>query len=393
VNSKKPAEIIFAIRHELRYFWPAFTANVNLSLRRRVFNKWIRHLTEHPPEVLAGANIDRTRGIRQHLLGLKSHSTFNVELAPPDAVLDRLSYHDLSTTFRQEFFDFKPAGISTLHSHVFPYFVEWCAANRECGSQWIHTYHAPYLPEYAKGELEPWQMEINRAGTEVARDADVRISVSRWQRDYLSKTHRIETIYVPNGIDVSFCDKGDAARFHREFGRSNFVLWVGCNDPVKNPADFVRIAQGMPEVDFVMIGDGLDPETMAVEWDVIPTSNLVFTGQLPRLAVQDALAACATLVVTSKREGLPTVVLEALSHSRPVVIPNDPGCLEAAGNLANVFVFEHHNLDEAVARTKEALSYDGTDRVAARERVLDEFDWKVVGRQLDSFYRSGVKRY
>jgi glycosyltransferase involved in cell wall biosynthesis len=120
--------------------------------------------------------------------------------------------------------------------------------------------------------------------------------------------------------------------------------------------------------------------------------NLAFTGPLPRLAVQDALAACAILVVTSKREGLPTLILEALSHSRPVVIPRDPGCLEAAGDLANVFVFEHHNIDEAVARTREALRYDGSDRVAARERILDEFDWRIVIQQLDTFYRNGVNR-
>jgi glycosyltransferase involved in cell wall biosynthesis len=258
--------------------------------------------------------------------------------------------------------------------------------------QWIHTYHAPYLPEYAKGDLEPWQLEINRVGTEVARHAHVRISVSKWQRDYLKTEHQIDTTYLPNGIDVAFCDKGDAARFEREFGYANFVLFVGSNDPVKNPADFVRIAQSLPDVNFVMIGDGLDRESMSDEWNVVAPPNLSFTGRLSRLAVQDALAACAALIVTSKREGLPTLVLEALTHSRPVVIPRDPGCLEAAGELANVFVFDHGNIGEAAAGTLEAIRYDGLDRAALRERILDEFDWRVVGKQLDSFYGDGVSQ-
>ena len=49
--------------------------------------------------------------------------------------------------------------------------------------------------------------------------------------------------------------------------------------------------------------------------------NLHLYGSASRREVQDALAACSVLVVTSKREGLPTLVLEAMvdrkTSSRP----------------------------------------------------------------------------
>ena len=48
--------------------------------------------------------------------------------------------------------------------------------------------------------------------------------------------------------------------FIKRMGLRNFILNVSRHDPVKNPKEFVLLAQAMPEYNFVIIGNGLTKE-------------------------------------------------------------------------------------------------------------------------------------
>jgi glycosyltransferase involved in cell wall biosynthesis len=242
-----------------------------------------------------------------------------------------------------------------------------------------------YFPEFARGDLEPFQQEVNEALIREARHAAVRLSVSRWQQEYLLTEHGIATDYLPNGVDVAACERGRAARFCRRYGiRGPFILYVGRNDPVKNPADFVRLAGVLPSHTLVMLGQDLDAEVLRYEWEVAVPDNLIVLGKASPNEVQDALAASAALVVTSKREGLPTLVLEAMVHGKPVVVPAEAGCVEAVGTCG--FIYQPGDITDLAAQTLAALG--DTDKSGkGRQRVLEEYDWRVVAKRLDDIYR------
>lgn len=356
------------------------------SRKKRRFESWIADLRKHPPDCLVGSNFASYGGMRAHIRAIQKYSALNVALAPSDEALEGLDPHDFKTSFREAFLDYDGAGISVAHSHVFPWFIEWCMRHRGPGMRWVHTYHAPYLPEYARGPLLPWQNEINEYLIRHARHADVRISVARWEQAWLREVHDIETAYLPNGVDVPACDLGDAARFSSRTGRRDFVLFVGRNDPVKNPADFVRLAARMPDREFVMMGGGLSAEALRSDWGIEVPENLTLYGDASPPDVQDAMAACGAVVMTSRREGLPTVVLEAMAHSRPVVVPDEPGCVEAIDGGRCGWIYSPDAMDDLVEKTRLALN--GQDTAArGRERVLSEYDWRVVAPRLDMIYR------
>ncbi len=354
-----------------------------------MFDAWLAELRAHPPDVLIGANFDKQGGVGNHIQSIRRYSSLRVEPAPSDKLMASLRIHDFQSELRQSFLEFAPRGIRVLHSHVFPWFIEWCRKHQESGVRWVHTYHNMYFPEFGKQGLEPWQKEMNHVLVNDARHADVRISVSRWQSAFLEKEYGIPTIYLPNGVDVSLCDRADANRFIRKTGLSRFVLYAGRDDPVKNPADFVRLAQRLPHHRFVMIGHGLTPEVLQKEWEVDVPENLYFYGSASRGEVQDALAACSALVVTSKREGLPTLVLEAMTHRKAVVVPDEAGCMEAIGQGEFGFIYRQGGLDDLAAKTLSALA-DADRGQRARERVLAEYDWRVVAPRLDAVYRGEV---
>jgi glycosyltransferase involved in cell wall biosynthesis len=311
-----------------------------------------------------------------------------VELAPGDEVLDHVSIHAIRTRLRGAFHEFRPSGITSLHSHVFPWFIEWCDAMK-AESLWVHTYHLPYFPEHARGEMQPWQHEINESLVNVARNAHVRISVSRWQQEWLRENHGIETVYLPNGVDIGLCDLARPGRFASLTSARNYVLYVGRADEVKNPGDFVRLAARVPSMQFVMIGDGLSTEVLMDRFDVATPANLSVLGGAPHATIMDAIAACSALVVTSKREGLPTLVLEAMALGKPIVVPNEPGCVEAVNDGEFGFIYEPGNIEDLAARTLEAIA-DTRRNMRSRERVLEEYDWRVVAPKLDAIYRGGM---
>lgn len=376
---------LHSARHRLEHALAQWRESKLAASKRRTFEAWVDHLSKFPPQVLIGSNFAEYGGVRHHIHAIQRYSSLRTELAPSDSLLETLSPHEITNTYRDVFFGFRPPpGMKAVHSHVFPWFIEWCRGIRGSGPLWVHTYHLPYFPEHADGELEPWQKRFNEVLLNDARHADVRLSVSRWQQEYLRTTHSIETRYVPNGVDVRICDLADGNRFRHRTRGQHFVLYVGRNDPVKNPGDFVRLAQRLSQVRFVMLGRGLSRDVLESQGLSVP-ENLAVFGETSHHQTMDAIAACSALVVTSKREGLPTLVLEGMALGKAVVVPDEAGCVEAIGNHGLGFIYQPSDIDDLAAKTTAAFG-DMSKAAERREHVLKEFDWRVIAPQLDAIY-------
>jgi glycosyltransferase involved in cell wall biosynthesis len=376
------------VRHELRYRPAAALSSWKSSRQKNAKRALLRQsfagLHANPPEVLIGANIGGSNGIIHHISAIRNFSRLRVEISPSERAMKELSHHDLHTTFRDDVMSFEPRGMRVIHSHVFPYFIEWCRKHRDSVALWVHTYHSQYYP-LDSAPLEPWQAEFNRVLIEEARHADVRISVSRWQQKELLDLHGIDTIHIPNGVNIAHCDLANAERFRSRFGHDRFILYVGRNEPVKNPAEFIRLARRMPDQRFMMIGKSLTAAELRESWGIECPPNVVLAGSASHLEVQDALAACAVVVATSVREGLPTLVLEALAHKKPVVVSNEAGSVEAVEYGRFGSIYEPGDLDDLEHKTRFALC--GPPEIPeARQHVLSMYDWRVVAPQLDAIY-------
>jgi glycosyltransferase involved in cell wall biosynthesis len=353
----------------------------------RYYNAWIAKLQQVPPDVFLGTDL-ASGGVRGHVRAIRKYSALRVQLVPDEAAMGGLD--NFTAEIREHYMDFEPSGSPVVHTHVLPWMIAWGRKQQSRGLKWIHTYHAPYFPEHGKESVEPWQQDINDALIHEACHADIRLSVARWQQDYLRDVHGIETDYLPNGVDVRACDCGNPDRFRRRYRLVGpFILYVGRNDPVKNPADFVRLALAMPRLSFVMIGSGLTAATLREVWQVEAPTNLVLPGPATHAGVQDAIAACSALVVTSKREGLPTLVMEAMAQRKPVVVPDEAGCMETIGGGDFGYIYPQGDIDALAAKVDAAMN-DSIIGLRARQRVLDEYDWRVVAPKLDAIYKGGM---
>lgn len=365
--------------------WKMNRQRAHQRKKQSVFNAWLNKLQTAPPEVLVGPNFAEFGGVRHHIEAINRYSSRNVQLAPPADVAETLTPYDLLEVFAEQFDNFAAPGVKIVHSHVYPWYIDWCQRRQHDGTFWIHTYHLNYYDEHGLDGLEPWQIEINDALLNRAKHADLCLSVSQWQVEELKQQHDIEATYLPNGVDVTLSDQSSAERFRSDYPGAGFVLYVGRNDPVKNPLEFIQLAAALPNQRFVMIGGGLSNETLQAAGESELPSNLEIVGGLSQQRVQDAIAACDALVVTSKREGLPTLVMEGMALGRPIVVPTEPGCMEAIGQGETGLIYELGNIDHLVHQTLAALE-NTTIGPAARQRVLNEYDWRVVSKKLDEIY-------
>ena len=279
-------------------------------------------------------------------------------------------------------------GFDILHSQAQPWFTSLCQKSESLASGWVHTYHTLYYFEedYPNG-LQNWQKNANSELTDVASQADVRLSVSHWLRDYLLDRYSINTTVIPNGVDSDACASARPDRFMEKYGIRDFVLFVGNLSPVKNPGLFVDLASLNPGVKFVMIGRDLRSKYFIKEYGRVPPKNVFLMGAISHSDTLDAISACRAIVMTSRREGLPTALLESLALGKPVVAPNHSGCREVVVNKDCGYLFEPNSLADLQEKTELALQTEGDPEVR-KEFVLSNYDWRNVAGRIDAVYES-----
>lgn len=274
-----------------------------------------------------------------------------------------------------------------VHSHAQPWFVDICSKSRGDAS-WVHTYHTLfYFEEDYPDGLSQRQEATNRSLTRVAPNADLRISVSNWLHDYLLSRYSIRTQVVPNGVSLADCQAADPRRFQKKFRAKDFILFVGSMLPMKNPTLFIRLAEKMPNHKFVMLGKGVNPRNIRERLGQQVPSNLVAIDEVSHKDALDAIAACRVFVMTSKREGLPTALLEAMALSKPVVVPAHTGCKEVVQSERYGYMYASESIDDLMDKMDFALSSAPVSE-NARARVVENYDWSALIQKIDAIYES-----
>lgn len=339
-------------------------------------------------KIAIGPVFDEYGGVSQHIFGIKKFSSHKVRDIPSKFVRTVLTRSGRGGSSYRKFMNkVRLSHYDIVHSHVDPWFTKLCMLSRTNTCKWVHTYHSFYFEEDYPDGLKPWMKEINRTLVKVASQADVKISISKWLHDYLIKTYSIQTEIIPNGVDLERCDKANPDRFVKKYGLHDFILFVGNIQPIKNPRLFVELAIRMPEIRFVMIGRNLDAIHLMKEYGVPIPKNLILMNELRHEDTLDAIAACKTFVMTSKREGIPTALLEAMGIGKPVVVPNHSGCKEVVASKLYGFSYEPGSLDDLIEQTRQALVSKGIGE-KAKERVSRNYDWKILAKKIDYVYES-----
>ena len=148
----------------------------------------------------------------------------------------------------------------------------------------------------------------------------------------------------------------------------------------KNVLDILKIARKLPEINFVIIGDGELRNIIKERMSTWRLKNVELKGS--QEDVFKFLYEADIYLSTSIYEGLPISILEAMSIGLPVVASNVMGNLDTIKNKESGFLFDLNNLDEGINFIK-ILAMDRNlrilmgDKAFKRQRMLFSFNKMV----------------
>ncbi|MGE5223225.1 MAG: glycosyltransferase family 4 protein [Omnitrophica WOR_2 bacterium] len=201
---------------------------------------------------------------------------------------------------------------------------------------------------------------------------------------------------IPNGVDTKlFSTNRSGAALKKSLRippNSPLVGFVGRLSWEKGPDQFVQLAglvhEELPDVHFVIVGSGPMEDEIA---GMIKAKNLQEVVHMPGSIANtwDVYPAFDLLVQTSRVEGMPFAILEAMASGKPVAAMGVGGVPEIV-EVGTTGILSAGGDWEGLGRAtaKLLLNPDKLKQMghAARKRVEENFDWQYSVHSMENLY-------
>lgn len=268
--------------------------------------------------------------------------------------------------------------------------------------------HVPVIVHTVHGW--PWHNFLDRKTKEryvdferrAARKSDRIIVTSERDRGkglahHVAAPNKYELIRA--GVDL---ERYDPAKYDRAFCRAALglpekapvVVTVAALTEQKNPLEAIevihRARHSFSDLHYLMVGDGplrAACEAKVAELEIVPFVH--FLGLTER--VPEALAAADVFLLTSRWEGLPRTLLEAMAMGKAVVATQVDGVLDVIEDNVTGYARDPGDIDELTAmvvrlfRAPNLIAEMHRGNTAWLRRP--EFDLKTSARRVDQLYQ------
>jgi glycosyltransferase involved in cell wall biosynthesis len=155
------------------------------------------------------------------------------------------------------------------------------------------------------------------------------------------------------------------------------VLFAGRLAAEKNIEAFLDAAKDLPDIEFIIAGDG--PMHDEVRQRVAKLPNTRLLGWIPRAQMQTTLDSIDVLILPSLVESFGTIAMEAMARERMVLVSHGCGILEWPELGRGLFVIrEDETVTQAIARIAD-LDHSVRKKKAQRGRIAAQQlnDWTI----------------
>lgn len=223
--------------------------------------------------------------------------------------------------------------------------------------------------------------------------SDDTITVSKTLQNYCADTYSADTIYIPNGVDAV----KDAAPtiIKKKYGltQGSYVLFLSRLVKHKGAHYLVEAYNQLQTDKKLVIAGGsafTDDYVKFLKKEAQYNPNIIFTGNIEGGSREWAeLYSNAYLFVhPSESEGLPIVVLEAMSFGLPVLASNIPENMEALAG-GHGFSFKNKNVTDLKNKLKHLLRSTKmvkTVGLDAKKFVLENYNWIDIVNSVEHVY-------
>jgi len=176
---------------------------------------------------------------------------------------------------------------------------------------------------------------------------------------------------IENGLDTNFVDIAEKSVENKDHKYT--VYTAGRIGPQKNPKLFNEIASKLPDYKFVWVGEGNDRNLLTSE-------NIEITGLLTRQDVIRTTKNYDCYVSTSRWEGLPIALMEAMYLGKKCVVSDVEGNNELISDGKTGTLF--NRLEDACAQIKS----DENHGIEAKKFIIENYSLAKMCEKYEKVY-------
>ncbi len=222
------------------------------------------------------------------------------------------------------------------------------------------------------------------------------ISVSQTMRKFLSETYKRNITYIPNGV-TSFVNSDESTDVLNKYAlrEGKYLLSIARLVPEKGFHDLIDAFAKVDSDWRLVLAGGADHEdeyVRSLRAKAKSDDRVVMTGQVDSATVSQLYKHAGLFILPSYHEGLPIILLEALTHDLLCLASDIPPNREIIDE--DRFVFKPGDIDAMGERISHFIENQPTmEEVASyRDRVTEKFDWnRIAGQTYDLYLKSAGK--
>ncbi|MBU0753898.1 MAG: glycosyltransferase [Planctomycetes bacterium] len=260
----------------------------------------------------------------------------------------------------------------------------------------VHTFHGHVLDGY----FDPVRSGVfRRMERRWARSTDALIAVAPSVRDELLHHHGVgqaaQYRVIPSGLPELDLEGVDSLRGELGLGEAPVIGFVGRLVPIKGFQEFLEaiplVLKVVPHARFLVVGDGPLARQARVLKKRAPYKDALVLAGL-RTAREPVFKTLDLLVLPSRKEGLPTVLLEAALAGVPVAASRIPGVTDLLDEMEEALLFDPRSVEAmagAMIRLAEDRVLAGRMACKARKKVRKTVPaYSEVARRHARLYQS-----
>ncbi len=230
----------------------------------------------------------------------------------------------------------------------------------------------------------------------ICKFAHQTIVVSKILRQIAKERYNTKTVYIPNGINFLDLKNQESDVLEKlNLEQNKYILTVG--RLVKHKGIHYLIdAFNKIKTDkkLVIVGDSActDDYVKFIKEKARSNPNIILTGAVFGKDLHMLYKKAYLYVQPSEAEGLPTTVLEAMSHGRCVLVSNIPENIEAFAGLG--YLFMNKNISDLASKLE--ILNKRTDLIIekgekAKAYALENYNWDILSLETEIIYEKTLQ--
>lgn len=226
--------------------------------------------------------------------------------------------------------------------------------------------------------------------------ADYIITVSKPYLKHFNKIGRTQSIsYLPNGVKLNQLKDGieknkDTVLERWGLQQKRYILTVGRLTPEKDILTLIKAFKkaNIEKLKLVIVGSSDFQKKYFESLKQIANENVIFTGHLNKNDLSKLYLNCCLFVLASLYEGLPNVLLEALSYNCNILLSNIDAHISVGLPEDDYFISK--DTDDLANKIRQKISKN--TYVDYSEFLLKNYNWDIITEEVSKIYEVLVNR-